>query len=240
MGPLSHNYSVAYDTNPSECYRAKPLITAILNEDFQVEVGNMWADAGGEGRISNTFNSLRAQNAPYQKEMGGLLGNLLSEIGNYTKKGGFLDKAVTSLKSMADSMGDGSMTDNLNSALITQGTKYSYYGGTTTTFGNLTMRFTLFADWLWTGNGYKFRTVHDQLREIYPYAVGKYYPLDLKLREKDGVKGSKLENAAEAADKAASTFFGWQQPPGGFQADVRSLDSCQKGTLRLVLLTRRQ
>lgn len=234
LDPITHNFSYAYDKNPSACYREKPLITSILSEDFQVDLANAWSDSGGATQIESIFNSLR-QSAGSTKETGGLLTSLSDEIGKYiTNKDGILGKGNNYLKKIGEAMKEGA--DTLNSALITQGTRFSYYGGTSTAFGNLNMRFTLFADWVYSGIGKKwvFRTVHDQLREIYPYAVGKYYPLDLDLRSK-APDGSWIKKPAEAADKAISSFFGWQQPPAGFQTDIRSLDTCQKGTLRLVL-----
>lgn len=234
LEPLTHNYSLAYDENPSACYRAKPLITSILNEDFQFEIGNAWSDNGGQTGIESAFNSLKTL-APYKKEFGAAteaLGGALKDFFGKKDGTGFANWTGDKLKSAGKAIGAGA--DALNSSLIQQGTRFSYYGGTSTSFGNLSMRFTLFADWIWDEEkkDWIFKTVHDQLREIYPYTVGKYYPIKL------GLDKNILKNNSELAndiDEVVGDFFGWQQPPAGFQADMRSLDTCQRGTLRLIL-----
>lgn len=247
LDPITHNYSLSEDMNPSACYRAKPLVTSILSEDFQVEIGNQWSDAGGTNSIESLFNSLKSS-APYAKEMVGGWSKLVDQVsGSLEEKGkedSWLGKASKFAKHLANKSKDNA--DLLNGALIVQGTRFSYYGGTSTNFGNLTMRFTLFADWVYGYNpnsgksDWYFRTVHDQLQEIYPYAVGKYSPIDpdvIKAWEDatGETAGDTGKAVGDAVDKTIATFFGWQKPPGGFQSDVRSLDTCQKGTLRLVL-----
>lgn len=234
LEPITHNYSLAEDENPSACYRAKPLITSILNEDFQFNIGNSWGDAGGATSLESAFNNLKTL-APYKKELGAGIKSLGSTIKDFFGKQdgtGAANWIGDKAEKMGEAMGKGA--DALNSALIQQGSRFSYYGGTQTSFGNLSMRFTLFADWIWDEKkkDWVFKTVHEQLREIYPYAVGKYYPLKL------GLDQNVLKNntgLSDDIDKAVGSFFGWQQPPAGFQADMRSLDTCQRGTLRLVL-----
>lgn len=236
LEPITHNYSLAEDENPSACYRAKPLITSILNEDFQFNIGNSWGDAGGATSLESAFNNLKTL-APYKKELGAGIKSLGGTIKDFFGKKdgtGAANWIGDNAEKIGDAMGKGA--DALNSVLIQQGSRFSYYGGTQTSFGNLSMRFTLFADWVWdekvNGGDWVFKTVHEQLREIYPYAVGKYYPLKL------GLDQNVLKNDTELAkniDDAVGSFFGWQQPPAGFQSDIRSLDTCQRGTLRLVL-----
>lgn len=234
LEPLTNGFSLAYDENPSGCYRAKPLITSILNEDFQVELGNAWSDNGGQTSLESAFNSLKSL-APYKKETGGAfkaIGESIQDLFGKQDGTGAANWIGKNLNSIGEAVGKGA--DSLNSALIQQGTRFSYYSGTSTNFGNLNMRFTLFADWIWDDDqkDWVFKTVHDQLREIYPYAVGKYYPLNLNLDQNVLKNNKELSNAI---DKRLGEFFGWQQPPAGFQADMRSLDTCQQGTLRLVL-----
>ena len=236
LEPLTNSYSLVHDRNPSACYRAKPLITSVLNEDFQVEIGNAWSDNGGQTGIESAFNSLKTL-SPYKQETAGALKKLGESIKtNFGKNDGkgFANWSGDKLEQLGKIMESGS--DSLNSTLIQQGTRFSYYGGTSTNIGNLNMRFTLFADWIWDDkeSDWVFKTVHDQLREIYPYTIGKYYPLNLDLAEKN-ILGDEHKTEAEFIDKKLGEFFGWQQPPSGFRADMRSLDICQQGTLRLVL-----
>ena len=240
---LTANYSDFYGKiNPSERYRAKPLITSILTEDFQVEVGNTWGDTGGQTGLEAGFNKLKATGAS-AKDIAHYLKKITDKINEYTDKDengnpvGLLGKANKKAGNLVDWVKN-SGVDTLNSALITQGTRFSYYGGTTTTFGNLTMRFTLFADWVHDGSEWIFKSVHDQLREIYPYAVGKYHPLKANTTDAVtnlGVSNSTVLGTTEVVDDTLATYFGWQQPPAGYQSDIKSLDACQKGTLRLVL-----
>ena len=239
---ITDNYSDAYPRNPSACYRKKPLITAILNEDFMIQVGNSWGDAGGMSQLEQTFNNLKAT-AAYHKEIGAGIQSLSEALEtSLGGKTGPLSNAVNWVNRnvLSKVTGDGKTTDQLNRALITQGSRFSYYGGTQTTFQNLTMRFTIFADWVYDErvNDIVFKTVHEQLREIYPYAIGKYDPVDASGIIDKIVKPNTpdwVNKSLNKSNEVIGTFFGWQSPPGGFQADVRSLDTCQKGTLRLVL-----
>lgn len=239
LDKITDNYSDAYPRNPSACYREKPLITAILNEDFMVQVGNSWGDAGGMSSLEQTFNQMKSA-AAYHKEIGAGISEISKAITPYLNGNGFLSKAGKWVNDnlLSKVTGDGKPTDRLNSALITQGSRFSYYGGTQTTFQNLTMRFTLFADWVYDDrvNDVVFKTVHEQLREIYPYAIGKYDPVDASgVLNKIKTDTGWVRKSLDKTNEVISTFFGWQSPPAGFQADVRSLDTCQKGTLRLVL-----
>ena len=239
---ITDNYSDAYPRNPSACYRKKPLITAILNEDFMIQIGNSWGDAGGMTQLEQTFNNLKAS-AAYSKEVGAGIQSISEALEtSLGGKQGPLSNAVNWVNKnvLSKVTGDGKSTDRLNSALITQGSRFSYYGGTQTTFQNLTMRFTIFADWVYDErvDAVIFKTVHEQLRDIYPYAIGKYDPVDASGTINKIIKPNTPNWVAKSLNKTndvISTFFGWQSPPGGFQADIRSLDTCQKGTLRLIL-----
>lgn len=238
LEPITHNSSLAYNDNPSACYRKKPLITSILSEDFQVEIGNSWGDNGGTTQIESAFNQMKSM-APYNQETGAAIerlgGAVMETLGRKDGKGA-INWVGEKMQLLGKSLK--SSSDTLNDALIQQGTRFSYYGGTNTTFGNLSMRFTLFADWIWDDKAkdYVFKTVHDQLREIYPYTVGKYHPVNLDgIQNEDKEFYQKNKEMVDTTEKALQTFFGWQQPPAGFKSDIRSLDTCQQGTLRLVL-----
>jgi hypothetical protein len=113
--------------------------------------------------------------------------------------------------------------DYLSRALVVQGTRFSYYGGTGIDFSNLAMKFTLFSDWI---NG-TFLTVEDQMRKILPYVAGDFVDL---------LDGS--VNVSDDVKKFVNRFASWQMPPGGFQSDLNSIDTVQKGTLKLRIGTR--
>lgn len=240
LEPLTYNFNKNLNggLNPSECYRRRPLVTAILNEDFQVNIGNAWNDQSGGQELENLFNSLKAY-SPFGDHAGIASKQVSEKLDNISKnsKSSIIGKTSGMLSKIAGKAGDlfEKNSTRLNGALIIQGTRFSYYGGSSTTFGNLSIKFTLFADWILDKNGKpQFKTVHDQLLEIYPYAIGKYDPVEIPKDWTDS-KSKVWQTTKETGADIISTYFGWQSPPGGFRANTQSLDTCQKGTLRLVL-----
>lgn len=190
-------------------YRKEPLATAILKEDFTVAIANSWADFQGGDQISQLFNSVKPF-AAYAKYASEHL-DIMSKKGHEAEKTldgvavKWINKAVDFVRPYLDKG-----VDYLNRALVVQGSRFSYYAGTGTSFGNLAMKFTIFADW----KDGTFKTVHEQLAEIYPYIMGKYIDWD------DSDKSNSLNE-----------FLGWQTPPGGYKADVRDVDTFVEGTL---------
>ena len=96
----------------------------------------------------------------------------------------------------------------LNRALVTQGTRFSYYSGTGISFGNMVLKFTIMP----TYKGGSFKTVQEQVRKLYPYTVGHLM--------KNEQKGNDPDN-----------LINWQLAPGGFESDYRDVDNIQNGTL---------
>lgn len=205
-------------------YRKKPIATAILKEDFTVAISNTWTDFSGGDTLNSIWNSLRpfAGYAKYaaekmgemQKQQEDLDDDILDSTAVRWITGG-LNKILPYVKKGKD---------YLNRALVTQGNRFSYYAGTGTGFGNLAMKYVIFADWQKeidpdtdkeTGN-YKFVGVNEQLEELYPYMIGEYVPWDEKNK-----------------NNSLNEFIGWQKPPGGFEADVKNIDNFNKGTLLL-------
>lgn len=194
-------------------YRKEPIAKAILKEDFIVGIANNWMDFSGGDTINQIWNSLKPF-APYAKYAAEHLEEM-ARVGNEEKaKGGFTGVVANLLNDMVNKFAPyvDKAADYLNRSLVVQGTRFSYYAGTGTSFGNLQMKYVIFGDWV---NG-KFLTVHDQLQELYPYILGKYVPWDTKNK-----------------DNMLNQFVGWQLPPGGFKADVKNVDIIQEGTLKL-------
>lgn len=230
------------NVNSMFLYRIKPIATAIMGEDFSVNVSNAWTDFGKDSQIEGMFNGMK----PYAPMIGKLSRafHKISEEGKKENNGketgtvaGFLGKA-------AEFMGTyGSQASNvLNRHLTVQGTRFSYFSGTTTSFGNLNMKFTVFSDWIWNGSEYEFTTCYEQLDELYDYAMSKYKKVD----------GTVAKSVSEwiatnvfSADSSTTSKIGqetrefweehlkWQLPPGGFIADLKSIDNVQRGTLKL-------
>ena len=195
-------------------YRKEPIAIAILKEDFTIAIANSWTDFNGGDTLNQIWNSVRpfAAYASYAAEHLQKMsdaGHELGDLGNAAVK--FLENAIdTALPYVKKGV------DYLNRSLVVQGSRFSYYGGTGTSFGNLAMKFTLFADWKEVSEGsYKYKTVHDQLQELNPYLMGKYVNWD-------GDPNNSLNQ-----------FIGWQTPPGGFKADVKNVDNFVEGTLLL-------
>lgn len=218
-------------------YSVKPLCRSIMNEDFNVTIGNTWSDLGGDP-ISGMVNDIMHSAAPY----GNLVKSALKEIGDkanewseqheqeYNEDGTPKFSLTQSVANWAAQAGQfandhgDKILDFMNSHLIMQGTRFSYYGGTGVSFGNLGMRFTLFPQW----DSGAFRTVNQQLEELFPYVIGKYESLSFDYKyKKDG---------EEVKEHFESPLIGWQKSPAGYQADYRDIDNkALKGTMKLRL-----
>lgn len=196
-------------------YRKKPIAKAIIKDNFVVAVANNWTDFSMGDQITQMWNSLKPF-APYAHFAADKLRQIqqandeLEEekdptIDSFIYQ--LMNKAVNFVTPYVDKAGG-----YLDRALVVQGTRFSYYAGTGTSFGNLSMKYHIFADWI---DG-EFKSVNDQLEELYPYAMGKYVDWDEKNKK-----------------NSFNEFVGWQKPPGGFQTNVKSLDTVQQGTLKL-------
>lgn len=219
LKPMSNNkWSFSYKENP--------IAISILNEDFQIEVNNAWTDFDSGNPIEGLWNSAKPY-APMLKRLGSGLKDATDSMGN-SKMGStmvdFLNRGAKMIGNLAD-IG----SEYLNKALIVQGTRFSYYSGTSTTFGNLVMKYTIFSDWNTNQRldpnkpETEFITVNDQLTKLYPYVIGTYDEYSGQI-----FGGGKV-------DEILGEYVGVQNPPGGFEADTKNIDNCQQGTLRLVI-----
>ena len=215
-------------------YYMNPLCRSVLMEDFNVTIGNTWTDLGGDP-ISGLVNDVMHSAAPYANAISGAIkkiGDMAEEWKGENKNKIEYDENgnqkfslastvanwATTAKKVVDKHGD-EVIDFMNSNLIMQGTRFSYYGGTGLSFGNLSMRFTLFPKWVDGG----FLTVNQQLEDLLPYAIGKYETLKFKAKNKAGEE-----------KEYASDVIGWQRPPAGYRADYKDIDNkALKGTLKL-------
>ena len=158
--------------------------------------------------MSRTQEQMRKDNSP---SMNSKAVKLLS---------GFIEKAAPTLRKIYPLM---------NRGVKTEYGRFSYYSGTGVGFGNLSMKFTIFSDWI---DG-KFNSVIDQLSDLYPYCFGKY----VKFIENGEITGTDInlskELGIEIKEDIANSLFSWQLPPGGFESDLSNIDKCQKGTFKL-------
>lgn len=205
-------------------YDEDPICTSIIQDDFQVSIVNTYSDFGGDP-LGDMWNSQKPM-APYMLEIAKGLRTISRKTEEYQKKAGadgssIWDKAMSGLSSILDEVAAGqeNMGKYLSRALVVQGTKFSYYGGTGVDFGNLQMKFTIFSQYVKEGDNYVFKSVNDQLEKILPYVIGDYV--------------SVTELGDGEVGKFVQEFASWQMPPGNFAANLKNVDIVQQGTLKL-------
>lgn len=201
-----------------DCYRLKPIAKAIMTEDFSYSITNNFTDFQGGNVLESLFETAK----PYA--------TIAGKISDAVKKGvisldgddlgsaavGFLNNMGSKISKYA-----GKAEQFLNKSLVVQGSRFTYYNGTSFSVNNMEMKFTLFSDWD-EGN---YITVEDQLEEIRPYVMGTYSD------------SSEFWNNTLGEDstlgKGLSQYIGMQSPPGGFAMSAQNLNTILKGTLRL-------
>lgn len=204
-------------------YNTTALYKGVLDEDFIVQAGNSWTDFGDD-MIGSLWNSLKPY-APYAEKLSEVAGTMLGDtIGNTTVEK-LAKKALSTISSVS-----GTASKLLNRSLVTQGTRFSYYSGTSTSFGNLAMKFTVLPEYV--GDGV-FYTVQEQLKELYPYIMGQYTKGIV-----DGggnIQGTTINTGVSGENgEMLNTFFSWQMPPGGYEPDLINIDNTKvPGTLKL-------
>ena len=216
-------------------YSYKAIVRAPYLDDYILNSQNNWSEFG-EDEIGKAWNSLKPWE-PYLKRASEEIGSMIdttrekrSDQGSDVSRsfiGGFLENALSITKGLIDKA-----SNYMGRSLVSQGARFSYYSGTSTTFGNLSMKFTVFSGWCFdteTGK-YSWKTVDDQLRELYPYVMGKYMKTVGKLEEGDA--GMTKEQAGEA-NEIINEFLAWQMPPAGYSPDLKTWDNCVHGTLKL-------
>lgn len=189
----------------------KLLAIAIFNDNFDFEIGNSWTDFGGDP-LGSLWNSTVNPMAPYVgsaiDKLGPALKDLLGKWNtNYNNNLG--RKVATGVKGMLNNIIDNGK-DYANKNLVVQGTRFVYYSGTDIQMGNMMMKFTLFHE--------DKTPVTDQLGKLMPYIIGDFKPMG--------------GTSDEEVNKVLS-MIGWQDPPGGFKAGYKNVDTIQEGTVML-------
>lgn len=207
-------------------YGIDPIARSILTEDFNVSVYNTWTDFG-EDFLSGIWNQVK-QVAPYVKNLSNSMGTFRESNSRIDPNNGLASKLFNKVGNLIEGAADFISVPNavqyLNKALVTQGTRFSYYGGTGFSFGNLGMKFTVFPKYV---NG-EIITVTEQMEKFYPYVIGKLEPFELKVKIKENTYDSATLLGEEYKD-----LLQWQSPPGGFESELKNIDIIQKGTLKL-------
>lgn len=213
-------------------YGLDPICTSILNEDFGIAISNTWSEFGGDP-IGDMWNSLRGPMSGVAKPIVDSLNTLLTNNEEHRNNGdenksNFVRKIEDAIhwirekKTKYVDSKDVDVVSFLNKALITQGTRFSYYGGTGIAFGNLGMKFTIFPQW----KNNEFIEVQKQVEKLYPYFIGQVESFE----SATGIKGDEDSNYL---GQAANRCFMFQKPPGGYLTEMLSIDKIQEGTLKL-------
>jgi hypothetical protein len=217
-------------------YGIDPICTSIINEDFNIAISNTWSEFGGDP-IGNAWNDLRGPLSGVAKPIIDSLNTLFEN--NKTAKqnsGENISKMREWLQAGADyvhgkldtsKFNEFDVVSFLNKALVTNGTRFTYYGGTGIAFGNLGMKFTVFPKW----ENNQFLDVQNQVTKLYPYFIGQMETFE----EATGVgKGNSNDSLAVGTLKdAANRCFMFQNPPGGYLTEMSGIDLIQRGTLKL-------
>lgn len=168
-------------------YRKEPLVNAIMTEDFNVSIANNWSSINGDDVISGLWTGLRTI-APYISVLETTFDATDKAINSYnSKKKNKNEKSETPVTdTVASAIGKlskkargfkNAIEPHLNEQLIVQGTRFAYYAGSGTAFGNLGMKFTIFPKYSESG----FITVVEQAKDILDYANGKFRTDDLSM-----------------------------------------------------------
>ena len=209
-------------------YGEDPICKSVIAEDFTVSINNTFSEFGGDA-IGQAWTSFVQPLAPYvgavgndiekiaQKAAG--LANDLASKSEYE----FVKTGAKGIQKIADYITGKDANDGLTATqrlqsvmsrkLIVQGTMFSYYGGTGIDFGNLSMKFNVFSGYDENGS---YKTVKEQVDKFMWYVMGDFKPV------------------TEIGD-VGKQFANWQIAPGGYMSEIRDIDQCQWGTLKLLV-----
>ena len=219
-------------------YGRDPICTSILSEDFSVAISNTWTEFGGDP-IAQAWNDFRGPFSGVAKTFINSLNTLYKNNkeamekyeDQFSKFGSFMTNLIDHVGDRVVKLENGKDIDVvsfLNKALITSGTRFSYYGGTGISFGNLSMKFTLFPMWK-DGN---FIGVTEQVDKLYPYFIGQLEDFASATNTSGAdPEGTTLPDGV--VKEVVNNCFMFQRPPGGYETEMKDIDIVQKGTLKL-------
>ena len=195
-------------------YSKTPIARAIMTEDFAYSVANNFTDYNGGNPIEQMFDTVK----PYASILG-TAAEGFKKGANMNKEDNMGSWLVNKVGSLAETIAPwmNKASNMLNNALIVQGTRFTYYSGTSFNFNNMELKFIAFSDWI--NGGTEFQPVSDYIKELKPYVMGTYHPV--------------CTNLFPEADQFIKEYVGYQSPPGGFYMSTKHLDHILRGTMRL-------
>lgn len=225
--PGPHLEPISESRDYSKCYGAQPIARCIISEDFSYSITNNFSDYNGGNPIESMFENFKPYAPIYGK-----FGKAMKEgAASNNANGNYGSSIISMISSAAGKIGDwmSKSSSYLNKALFVQGSRFSFYNGTSFNFNNMEMKFIAFSDYVTKDGGktWVFQSVEDYIKTLQPYVMGIYsrYNADF-LSQFDST-------IAEEARKFISEYVGFQDPPGGFTMDTKALDNTLLGTVRL-------
>jgi len=197
--------------------------TAIMSDDFNVSIHNAWGDNDGGDFIENGFNSLR--------RLGPVVGDIAKNLSplldsNDTYDADLFNWISKGAKAVAGIAGSSKTKEYFNKNLISQTSRFCYYGGTSVSLGgNLMMRYTIFYDPVTN------TSVNEKIAELFKYSVGRVENVTefSGLAKIAGAGDTVVQEVAETVE----SYYKWQNPPNGFTAALKNIDNRLKGTFKL-------
>lgn len=221
------------EPNYSKCYGKEPIARCIMSEDFSYSIANNFSDYNGGNPIEDIFTNFK----PYAPILGEFSQNLKKandDVKNNNKN--FGSDIVSFITGMGDKITKfmGAQSSYLNKALFVQGTRFSYYNGTSFNFNNMEMRFIAFSDYVTTdGKTWRFQSVEEYIKRLQPYVMGFYTPYNADFIDNLGLDTTDKDSIAYKTKEFIKQYVGFQDPPGGFEMSTKALNNTLKGTLRL-------
>lgn len=229
--PWPSEWGVLEDTNPkvngveNKHYGKSAIAKCLMTEDMSYSIQNNFTDNNMGNPIESLFESLK----PYAPILKSGATNLKKAAGDVSKAGDFGSAFARTMGNLAKGMAPWmeKAGDYLDKALMVQGTRFTFYNGSSFNFNNLEMKFTVFSDWIKhpdNSGSYYFEPAVDYVKKLNKYAMGKYNPI---------TNDKSLKTNVEVVDNFLEQYIGFQTPPGGFEMDTKYLDNTLAGTLRL-------
>lgn len=228
-------------------YSKEPIASAILSEDFKVSIANSFSKLGGDP-LGALINENKAS-LPIVNEVSEFIKSIAKQTRERVDKAQGSDKLKNkwqgAFADWLDKAANNPLMNSsiLNRAVVFQGARFSFYGGTGVNFDNMSISYTIFPYWetIKDKNGkeeFKFVTVYDQLERLMPYVIGEFVPMNFggfEHKEGESQMMALAKDAGNIVNSVFSSYGSWQLPPGGFEVYIKDVDVVQKGTMKLKL-----
>lgn len=196
--------------------------SAIMSDDFRVSINNSWVNNDGGDALEGMWSSLRKV-GPLAKEIAKNLKPIVDDTREYDSKvfQGLSDLAKKGVGLMS------SFSDLANRQLVSQTSRFVYYGGTSVNLSNMTMRYTIFYD------PSTDTAVNDQVSKLFQYCMGTLDDVTLDERGNFTTNNEHINGVIDKTKQVVSDYYKWQLPPNGFKSSLRNIDTRLVGTFKM-------